>query len=63
MQVLSQKYPGRTLICDQCNALLAYNNSDVYGANIVYCPLCHHANEIEYDKNYDGIVEEEKKDV
>jgi DNA-directed RNA polymerase subunit M/transcription elongation factor TFIIS len=63
MQVLSPTFPGLILICEQCGALLSYNKTDIYGANLVYCPLCKHANEIEYDKNYDGIVTEEKKDV
>lgn len=63
MQVLSPKFPGRILICDRCGALLAYNEADVYGVNLVYCPLCKNANEIEYNKNYDGMVKEEKKNV
>lgn len=64
MEVLSQKYPGIMIICQGCGAVLAnIQRSDIYGANLVYCPLCKHANEIEYDKNYDGIVMEEKKDV
>lgn len=62
MQVISQVFPGLILICQKCGALLSYNKSDIYGANLVYCPLCKHANEIEYDKNYDGIIMEEKKD-
>jgi len=64
MEVLSQKYPGIMIICQGCGAVLAnIQKSDIYGANLVYCPLCKHANEIEYDKNYDGMVMEEKKDV
>ena len=64
MEVLSQKYPGIMIICQGCGAVLAnIQKSDIYGANLVYCPLCKHANEIEYDKNYDGIVKEEEKNV
>lgn len=61
MEILSPKYPGRILICDKCGALLAYNNADIYG-DLVYCPLCKNGNQIEFDKNYDGIVIEEKKE-
>ena len=58
MQVLSPTFPGRILICDRCGALLAYNNSDIYGANLIYCPICKNANEIDFDKNYNGVVED-----
>jgi phage FluMu protein Com len=58
--VLSQTYPGLTLICEGCGALLAYKPADIYG-NLVYCPLCKRANEINMDKSYDGIIKEEKK--
>ena len=60
MEILSPKYPGRILICDKCGALLAYNNADIYG-NLVYCPLCKNGNQIDFDKNYDGIIKEEKR--
>ncbi len=64
MVVLSNKHPGIMIICQGCGGVLAnIQKSDVYGANLVYCPLCRHANEIEYDKNYDGIVKEEEKNV
>lgn len=64
MEVLSQKYPGIMIICQGCGAVLAnIQKGDIYGANLVYCPICKHANEIEFDKNYDGVVMEEKKDV
>lgn len=57
MEVLSQKYPGIMIICQGCGAVLAnIQKGDIYGANLVYCPLCKHANEIEFDKNYDGII-------
>lgn len=59
MIVFSEKHPGRILICENCGALLGYQDSDVYG-NLVYCPLCKKDNKIDYDKNYDGIVKEEK---
>lgn len=59
MEVLSPKYPGIMIICQECGAVLGnVQEKDIYGANIVYCPICHHANEIEYDKNYNGEVKE-----
>ncbi len=61
MEVISQKFPGLLLICQECGALLGYKMSDIYG-NLVYCPLCKAANTVETDKNYDGIVKEEKKE-
>ena len=39
MIVFSEKYPGRILICQNCGALLGYNEHDIYG-NDVYCPIC-----------------------
>ena len=56
MQVLSPVFVGRILVCQRCGALLNYKESDIYGTNLVYCPLCKHANEILYDKNYNGEV-------
>ena len=56
MQVLSKGYVGRTLVCSKCYALLAYNEADIYGENLVYCPLCKNCNIIDYNKNYNGIV-------
>lgn len=56
MQVLSPVFVGRILVCQQCGALLNYKESDIYGANLVYCPLCKYANEILYDKNYNGEI-------
>ena len=63
MVVFSKTYPGRILICSKCGALLGYNETDIYGANLIYCPLCKNCNEIDYAKGYDGIVVEEKKNV
>lgn len=50
IQVLSPKFPGRILICDRCGALLSYQEEDVYGENLVYCPVCKNANKILYVK-------------
>lgn len=55
MEVLSPKFPGRLLICQNCGALLSYNEHDIYGSD-VYCPLCKAKNTIDYDKNYNGII-------
>ena len=64
MVILSNKHPGIMIVCQGCGAVLAdIQKSDVYGANLVYCPLCRFQNLLEYDKNYDGIITEEKKDV
>ena len=60
MEVLSERFPGRILICQQCGALLAYKEGDVYGGNMVYCPVCKFCNIIDYDKNYDGIIKKEE---
>lgn len=46
MQVLSQGYCGRTLVCTQCYSLLAFNEKDIYDKKYVYCPLCKCKNEI-----------------
>jgi DNA-directed RNA polymerase subunit M/transcription elongation factor TFIIS len=54
MKVILSQFPGHILICDQCGALLQYTMADVYGNNLVYCPICKYGNEIEYDRNYDG---------
>lgn len=63
MEVLTRTHPGLYIICDGCGALLAnIQKSDIYGANLVYCPLCKYQNIMEIDKNYDGIVKEEKND-
>ena len=61
MEVLSQKHPGIMIICQGCGAVLAnIQRSDIYGANLVYCPLCKFQNLLEYDRNYDGIIENPK---
>lgn len=61
MEILSQKFPGRICICNHCGALIAnIQESDIYSDNIVYCPLCKTGNYIEYNKNYNGIVEEKQ---
>ena len=59
MEVLSPKYPGRIIVCSSCGALLAYKDNDVYEST-VYCPLCKQPIKIDYDKNYDGIIKENK---
>ena len=46
MQVLSNGYCGRTLICAQCYSLLAYNDKDIYDKKYVYCPICKEKNEV-----------------
>lgn len=57
MQILSEIFPGRILICSECGCLFSYNEKDIYGSD-VYCPLCKQKNIIDYNKNYDGIIQE-----
>lgn len=59
MQVLFPQYPGRIVICSYCGALLAYNDNDIYDS-IVYCPLCKQPTHIDYNKNYNGVIENDK---
>ena len=64
MEILSKKYPGIYFICDQCGALIGHvKQTEVYNKNDVYCPICKWKNTLEYDKNYEGIMTEEKEDV
>ena len=51
IEVIYPKFPGRILICDRCGALLRYEESDIYGDNIIYCPVCKYDNKIKYSKN------------
>lgn len=53
MEVLYPKFPGNILICNKCGALLSYTKRDIYGGNLVYCPLCKNANQIMF---YEGEV-------
>ena len=62
MQVLFSKFLGLTLTCEQCGALLGYNDKDVYD-HYIYCPICKHTNMVNYDKDYDGIVKGENNDT
>lgn len=61
MEILSQKFPGRICICEECGALLGdIQESDIYSDDIVYCLICKHGNHISYNKNYNGIIEEKQ---
>ena len=62
MQILFPKYPGLLAICNGCGALLQYTPKDIYGT-VIYCPKCKTAIEVPMNKEYDGIIKEEKKDV
>lgn len=62
MEVLYPKFPGLLAICDKCGALLRYVPQDVYG-QVVYCPLCKNAIEVPIDKNYDGVIKDDKTDT
>ena len=46
VSVISNGFPGLTLICRGCRSLLAYTPSDVYEKKWVYCPLCKEKNEV-----------------
>ena len=54
--ILTKGYPGRILVCAGCGSLLSYQESDIYGANLIYCPVCKYCNTIDYDKNFNGII-------
>lgn len=59
MEILSPKYPGIWFICDQCGAVVAnVKDNEIYEDSIVYCPICHWRNQLNYVKSYDGIVKE-----
>ena len=60
MTIFSPKHPGLICICERCGCLFSYQNTDIYG-DLVYCPLCKKDNKIDYDKNYNGIITEEKE--
>lgn len=59
VQVIYPKYPGLFFICKNCGAIVRYEVNDVYG-QFVYCPQCRMPNEVQLDKEYDGVVKEEK---
>lgn len=59
MMVISKTYPGLTIYCSGCGALLAYTPADIYG-NVIYCPICKTDTEVSFDKNYNGLIKEEK---
>lgn len=41
MIVLSTQYPGITIQCPNCSALLAIDpHKDIYENKYVYCPIC-----------------------
>lgn len=61
MEVLSQKYPGIMIICQGCGCLIGnIKPSDIYAENLIYCPLCRFQNTLEFNKSYDGIIENPK---
>ena len=51
--VLSQKYPGSLLFCQECHALLAFKAADLYEGKYIYCPVCRAKNET---KIVDGVI-------
>ena len=59
MKIISKTFPGITICCSGCGALLAYTSADIYG-NVIYCPICKATTEVPFDKNYDGLVKEDK---
>ena len=62
MQVITKSYPGLIVCCSGCGALLKYSPADVYG-QVIYCPLCKASTEVALNKDYNGLIKEEKKDV
>ena len=64
MQVVFKGYPGLWFICEQCGALMIdVQDNEIYNDSDVYCPCCRFKNTLPLNKNYDGIVTEEKKNV
>ena len=59
MKVISPTFPGRIVVCSTCGALLQWEDKDVYGKDL-YCLICKQKIPIDYDKNYDGVVKENK---
>ena len=60
MKIISPVFPGRIAICPTCGVLLGdIKDSDIYGQDI-YCLVCKQKIPIDYDKNYDGIIKENK---
>ena len=62
MQVLSNGWCGRILVCAQCYSLLAFNEKDIYDKKYVYCPLCKNKNEIPLVVNVTARPAIEKKE-
>lgn len=63
MKVISQTFPGRIAICPTCGGLLGdIKDCDIYGQDM-YCLICKQKIPIDYDKNYNGIITEEQKNV
>jgi len=61
MVVLSNKFPGIIIICQGCGCLIGnIQSSDIYAENLVYCPLCKYQNILNFNKNYNGIIENPK---
>ena len=61
MKILSPTYPGSILICSDCGCLFAYNQSDLYENQFVYCPVCHIRQRANLNLNYEGEVKNESK--
>lgn len=63
MQVVYRRYPGLWFICQQCGALMVdVQLSDIYNDSDVYCPCCKFKNTLPLNKNYDGVVKNDKSD-
>lgn len=56
MQVLAQNSPALLTVCENCNALLAYQINDVYEGHFIYCPVCRYKNEVRLRLDYDGEI-------
>ena len=57
MTIVSQKFPGLLRICDGCNILLAYDSTDVYENQFVYCPVCKTKLKVNINFEYDGVID------
>ena len=64
MKVLSNKYPGLFFVCEQCFALIGnIHENEIYENEYAYCPICHNKQKLEYNKSYNGIIQENKNDA
>ena len=64
MEILSKKHPGLFFICEQCGILVGnIKDNEIYNDSDVYCPVCHFKNTLFFNKNYNGVIEQDGRDT